>query len=182
MYRLTQDWRYISLHTPTYQTNASELNIASQCQTGRFQSPCGLRRRSTAALFLGSRVRKQHGCLYLVCCVRRGLCDGLITRYRGVPIKCVSTCSIKCNNNPLHLHWDRQNEDGLKNVKEVSYMELIDSQIWTTVVCQMGLSCNKEAVRRQTARAEQNIIEENRNTKSDRAVHSHLFITARLFN
>jgi hypothetical protein len=45
--------------------------------------PCSLRRRSTAALLLGSRVRIPLRALMFVscvCCVGSGLCDELITR------------------------------------------------------------------------------------------------------
>ena len=51
----------------------------------RSQSPCGLRRRSSAARLLRSWVRIPPGAWVFVCCEccvlsGRGLCDGLITR------------------------------------------------------------------------------------------------------
>jgi hypothetical protein len=52
----------------------------------RSQWPRGLKRRSAAAWLLGSRLRIPLGawtfvsCVYMLCCVGRGLCDGLITR------------------------------------------------------------------------------------------------------
>jgi hypothetical protein len=53
---------------------------------GRSQRPRGLRRRSAAAWLLGSRVRIPFrawmfvSCVYMLSCVGRGLCGGLITR------------------------------------------------------------------------------------------------------
>jgi hypothetical protein len=67
------------------------------------------RNRCTAALVLGSRVRNLWGqgfsSLVLVgCCVRSGLCNGLITHseesYRGVRVRvrvCVCVCWIMCD-------------------------------------------------------------------------------------
>jgi len=54
-------------------------------ELSRSQQPCGLRRRSTAALLLRSWVRIPPGAWMFVCCEccvlsGRDLCDGLITR------------------------------------------------------------------------------------------------------
>jgi hypothetical protein len=67
----------------------------------RSQWPRGLRRRCAVAWLLGSRFRIPLGawmfvvsiCCVVLCCVGRGLCDGLITR----PEELYSVSSYACD-------------------------------------------------------------------------------------
>ena len=78
---------------------------------------------------MGSNPAVGHGCLSVVsvvCCAGRGLCDGLII-HPGDPTVCmcvcvcvcvcvhVSTCVIRCDNNPLHLRRVARRDPNVKS-------------------------------------------------------------------
>jgi hypothetical protein len=70
-----------------------------ECGLCRSRWPCGLRRRSAAPWLLGSRARNPlRAWMFVccvVCCVRCGQCDGLITRSEASCQVCVSVCELE---------------------------------------------------------------------------------------
>ena len=58
----------------------------------------------------GFESRLGHGCSPVVCCIRRGLCDGLVTRpvVRRIPTVCVCVCVCVYVGNTV---WNKTDQD-----------------------------------------------------------------------
>ena len=102
--------------SPTSKTNKVTLsyflleNFGKHCANAtELGWPCGLMCRSAAFRWLGLRVRMPpRSLMFAVTVVRRAgrcLCDMSITRPEEAYHVYVSLNVIRCNSNPLHLHW-----------------------------------------------------------------------------